>query len=90
MEIFLNCLGAEREAESDRAGCNYFFQGVLEGLFASKPAPTLDRVQSGKTPSNVGAGLLAKAIAQPPQTLRLAGNGHPPRRMLLDLHRQGR
>ncbi len=33
------------------------FYGVIEGLFASKPAPTRERI------SNVGAGLLAKVPA---------------------------
>jgi cobyrinic acid a,c-diamide synthase len=36
------------------------FAPDLEAAFASKPAPTGDRVSSGSTPSNVGAGLLAK------------------------------
>ncbi|QBQ12740.1 hypothetical protein DCC84_24775 [Pseudomonas sp. SXM-1] len=41
--------------------------GTLRGIFvvwadafASKPAPTFDRVSTGYTRSNVGAGLLAK------------------------------
>ena len=43
--------------------------GVLSGLFASKPAPTFDRILTGRTLSTVGAGLLAKAPAQTPSNL---------------------
>ncbi|AUO25197.1 hypothetical protein C0058_25675 [Pseudomonas sp. NC02] len=34
-------------------------------VFASKPAPTFDRVSSGCTRSNVGAGLLANRPVKP-------------------------
>jgi hypothetical protein len=38
-----------------------FFAVFFKGLFASKPAPTFDRVYPVGTQSNVGAVLLAKA-----------------------------
>jgi hypothetical protein len=33
-------------------------------FFASKPAPTFNRIPSDETRSNVGAGLLAKTVNQ--------------------------
>ena len=40
--------------------------GDADGLFASKPAPTFDRIPPEGTRLNVGAGLLAKGPEQTP------------------------
>ncbi|MQB17141.1 hypothetical protein DXU77_18965 [Pseudomonas lactis] len=62
--------------------------GDFTSAFASKPAPTLDRVNALKCDQNVGAGLLAKrprqapliiAVQRRPQMLRRIRPQRPPR-----------
>jgi hypothetical protein len=55
-ELFLHDLGVGSAGHDDVPG----FCVAVAGPFASKPAPTFDRVPSVEMQSNVGAGLLAK------------------------------
>ncbi|MRJ22666.1 hypothetical protein FRT60_20370 [Pseudomonas haemolytica] len=53
---------------------------ALQAAFASKPAPTVDRILPGGMQSNVGAGLLAK---RPLPHHRAQGSNPIPRKITL-------
>jgi hypothetical protein len=52
-----------REQTVEAVGCSMFLQVDRVDFFASKPAPTFDRISPDGMQSPVGAGLLAKASA---------------------------